>query len=364
MRIFGLKQCLSPTPFLFFLLAVSFQGHALITLPKNVTIPAVLAFGDSIIDPGNNNGFLTPGKANYPPYGRDFIGGNPSGRFSNGKIPTDLLAEQLGIKELLPAYLDPNLKPSDLPTGVCFASGGAGYDPVTSQSATAIPVSDQLKLFKEYIGKLTTYVGEAATASILSDSVYVAVFGSDDIANTYFGASVRRYHYDVNGYTDFMVQNALAFLQELYNLGARRMLVFSVPPIGCVPSQRTVQGGISRECVEEQNSAAIMFNSKLNSVIDGFNNKFEGGKVVYADIYYSLLNIIRNPHPYGFQVVNKGCCGTGLIEVTALCNSLVKLCQSVSDYIFWDSFHPTQKAYETLLYSLEQKLFDTMFYGH
>jgi len=39
--------------------------------------------------------------------------------------------EELGIKELLPAYLDPNLKPSDLPTGVCFASGASGYDPLT-----------------------------------------------------------------------------------------------------------------------------------------------------------------------------------------------------------------------------------------
>lgn len=37
-----------------------------------------------------------------------------------------------GIKELLPAYFDPNLEPSDLLTGVSFASGGAGYDPSTS----------------------------------------------------------------------------------------------------------------------------------------------------------------------------------------------------------------------------------------
>jgi hypothetical protein len=34
----------------------------------------------------------------------------------------------LGIKELLPAYLDKNTKVEDLPTGVCFASGGSGYD--------------------------------------------------------------------------------------------------------------------------------------------------------------------------------------------------------------------------------------------
>jgi hypothetical protein len=44
-----------------------------------------------------------------------------------------LLVEELGIKDLLPPYTDPNLQPQDLLTGVCFASGGAGYDPLTPQ---------------------------------------------------------------------------------------------------------------------------------------------------------------------------------------------------------------------------------------
>ena len=40
-------------------------------------------------------------------------------------------AEELGIKSVVPAYLDPNLKTEDLLTGVSFASGGSGYDPLT-----------------------------------------------------------------------------------------------------------------------------------------------------------------------------------------------------------------------------------------
>lgn len=43
--------------------------------------------------------------------------------------------EELGIKELLPAYLDPDLQIQDLSTGVNFASGGAGFDPLTSELA-------------------------------------------------------------------------------------------------------------------------------------------------------------------------------------------------------------------------------------
>jgi hypothetical protein len=41
----------------------------------------------------------------------------------------------LGIKGYVPAYLDPNLKSSDLLTGVGFASGASGYDPLTPKIA-------------------------------------------------------------------------------------------------------------------------------------------------------------------------------------------------------------------------------------
>lgn len=73
------------------LLVLSYTTKAVVKLPPNVTIPAVIAFGDSIVDPGNNNNIKTLVKCDFPPYGKDFEGGNPTGRFCNGKIPSDLL---------------------------------------------------------------------------------------------------------------------------------------------------------------------------------------------------------------------------------------------------------------------------------
>ena len=62
-----------------------------LTLPKNVTIPALIVWGDSIVDPGNNNAVNTIIKCNFDPYGMDYDGGVPTGRFSNGRVPSDLI---------------------------------------------------------------------------------------------------------------------------------------------------------------------------------------------------------------------------------------------------------------------------------
>lgn len=77
------------------------ETKALFKLPPNTTAPpAVIAFGDSILDTGNNNGIKTLIKANFPPYGKDFQGGVPTGRFCNGKVPSDLLGTHLALSNL------------------------------------------------------------------------------------------------------------------------------------------------------------------------------------------------------------------------------------------------------------------------
>lgn len=50
---------------------------------------AMFVFGDSTVDPGNNNYLQTPFKSNFPPYGQDFVNHIPTGRFSNGRLVTD-----------------------------------------------------------------------------------------------------------------------------------------------------------------------------------------------------------------------------------------------------------------------------------
>ncbi|GMY28219.1 GDSL esterase/lipase EXL3-like [Fagus crenata] len=335
--------------------------NAVIKLPPNETIPAVLIFGDSNVDTGNNNNLITIGKCNYRPYGNDFKGQVSTGRYSNGKVLSDMIVESLGIKELMPAYLDPHLQPQDLPTGVSFASGGSGYDPLTSKLVSCLSLSDQLELLQKYIVRLQGIVGANRTNFILAKSLFALVLGSCDIANTYFGPTSRRVQYDLASYADLMVNYASEFLEEIYGLGARRIVVFGAPPIGCVPSQKTLAGGIFRECAEDHNQAAKLFNAKLIAKLDSLNINLPNSRMVYVDIYNPILDLIANPQNYGFKFADKGCCGTGIIEVGPTCNPLSAICANVSDYVFWDSFHPTERAYKVILSIVIPKLISDLF---
>ncbi|KAK3231874.1 hypothetical protein Dsin_003755 [Dipteronia sinensis] len=325
---------------------------------QNLSFPAFFSFGDSIIDTGNNNNLTTTAKCNFPPYGRDFMGGKPTGRFSNGKTPVDLIVETLGIKEILPAYLDPNLQIKDLHTGVNFASGGSGFDPLSSEIANAYSLSDQIDFFKDYIVKLRDNAGEERATSIISRSLYLVAASANDIETAYFNSNIRRLQYhDYPSYASFLVTLASNFFKELYGLGARNFLIVSAPPLGCLPSTITVAGrGSRKECIEKYNQAAQLFNTKLSAEIGSLNNNLPQSRLIYVDIYYSLLDIIQNPNKYGFEIVDRGCCGTGTIEVTLTCNELCPLCEDVSKYIFWDSFHPTERTYKIIVSTLMKKI--------
>ncbi|KAG4952011.1 hypothetical protein JHK85_045878 [Glycine max] len=120
-----------------------------------------------------------------------------TGRFSNGRIPLDFLAEILGLKEALPHFLDPNLEIEDLLT------------------ESMLSVEDQLNMFNEYIGKLKAVVGEARTTLILAKSLFTISMGSNDIAGTYFMKQYRRDEYNVEEYTTMLVNISSNFLQDL-----------------------------------------------------------------------------------------------------------------------------------------------------
>ncbi|KAF9609694.1 hypothetical protein IFM89_017893 [Coptis chinensis] len=297
-------------------------------------VPAIIIFGDSSVDSGNNNELNTVLKSNFKPYGRDFIGGKPTGRFSNGKVPGDFISEAFGCKPTVPAYLDSSYSIKDFATGVNFASAGTGYDNATSDVLDVMPLWKELEYFKDYQKKLKEYIGEENGTETVSEAVYVMSLGTNDFLENYYSMNSRRAsQYTVEQFQWFLIESAGIFVKELYNLGARKLSVGSLPPMGCLPLERTRNAFYGSGCNEQYNKVARDFNKKLQGLVVNLNRELPGIHVILSDSYGILLDIIRKPSKYG------------MFEMGFMCNQYSPFtCTDAKKYVFWDSFHPTEKT--------------------
>ncbi|CAN6482708.1 unnamed protein product [Victoria cruziana] len=339
-------------PFLLLFLLLLIHGLPLSESLQNLyNVSAFFVLGDSSADTGNNNFIPTPFRSNWPPYGVDFMGGVPSGRFTNGKVGADYLISYLGIKETIPPYLDYSLSDEELLTGVNFASAGSGFDPLTAKISGVIPIYEQLGYMEEYILRVEKILGKEGAQALLSNSLVLIACGGNDFILNYFVLPVRRSEYSVEEYQDFVLELVRQTIQKLYDFGFRRMVVNGLSPLGCLPTEITMRNpkDESRPCVEALNSVSAQYNSKLQAGLAKWS--FEGlygAKIAYGDTYNSFDELLTHPEKYGFKETKKGCCGTGLIETGPLCNPLCDTCTDPSSYIFWDSVHPSQEAFRLL----------------
>ncbi|CAF1977483.1 BnaC07g48300D [Brassica napus] len=318
-----------------------FVGHAHPQgISGNANVSALFAFGDSILDTGNNNNLTTLSKCNYFPYGRNFVGGKATGRFGNGRVFSDLIdkttfnnshdltTNQISILPYL--TMIPNLSNNDLPTGVCFASGGSGLDERTAKPQGVIWVPDQVKDFKEYVTKLNGVLGnQEKTNAIISNAVYLTSAGNNDLVNNVC------YH----AYTDLMVTWTENLLKSLYDMGARKFAVLGTVPLGCLPGIRKIDGDISKLCSVPENQWADTFNKNLSVIFNTLETKLPGAKFSYVDMYNSLLDLVNNPQASGFTEVADACYMPTTSPIP---------CPDASRYVFWDRAHPSEKAYQTI----------------
>ncbi|XVF31779.1 hypothetical protein REPUB_Repub17cG0021700 [Reevesia pubescens] len=308
-------------------------------------VSAIIVFGDSSVDSGNNNYIPTIAKCNFEPYGRDFPGGSPTGRFCNGRLSPDFISEGFSLKPIIPAYLNPALNISDFATGVCFASAATGYDNATADVLKVIPLWKEVEYYMEYQKKLRAYLGDKKANAIISEALHLLSIGTNDFLENYYALPDRKSQFTVQQYEDFLIGIAENFVRQIYSLGARKMSLTGLPPMGCLPVQRATNLEDPLNCVEERNRVALEFNGKLKALVAKLNTDLPGFKVFFADAYDLLLQLIAGPSQYGYEVVEEGCCGTGLFEMGILCNRHNPLtCTDANKYVFWDAIHPSQRT--------------------
>ncbi|KAL3522400.1 hypothetical protein ACH5RR_015234 [Cinchona calisaya] len=321
--------------------------------PFNNSISSIFIFGDSTVDPGNNNYIHTIFKSNFPPYGKDFLNHIPTGRFSNGRLVTDFIAEYLGIKGTIPPYLDPSLSIEELTTGVSFASGGSGFDPLTAKISSVISIQEQLYLFRQYKARMEQAIGKDKAKTLINKAAYLISCGTNDYTVNYFSTPFRQIRYTISAYQQFLLEILHQFLQDLIKEGAQNIALVGLPPMGCLPIVITLYSDnaiYNRNCIERISSAARSYNKELQNMLSAVRRP--NIKLMYADIYNPLNDMIKNSSKYGFSNINIGCCGTGFIEGSVLCNPDTIVCPDDSKYMFWDSVHPTQATYYNLFKAL------------
>ncbi|KAA8538761.1 hypothetical protein F0562_028344 [Nyssa sinensis] len=315
--------------------------------PLDPQVPCFFIFGDSLVDNGNNNGMLTLARANYMPYGIDFPQG-ATGRFTNGRTYVDILAQLLGFPNYIPPYS--RTRGPELLRGANYASGAAGIQDETGNNlGDHTSMNQQVVNFGRTVRQMSRYFrGDYnALSSYLSKCIFYSGMGSNDYLNNYFMPDFysTASDYTPKAYADLLLQNYSRQLTELYNLGARKVVVTAIGQIGCIPYELARYNGNGSRCNEDINKAILLFNSGLRKLVDRFNKgQLTGAKFVYLDSYQSTKELVQNAPSYGFEVVDKGCCGVGRNNGQITCLPLQEACDDRSKYLFWDAFHPTEVA--------------------
>ncbi|KAL5541992.1 hypothetical protein UlMin_009702 [Ulmus minor] len=310
-------------------------------------LPANFVFGDSLVDVGNNNYILSLSKANYVPNGIDF--GQPTGRFTNGRTIVDVIGQELGIKDFTPPYLAPTTTGPVILQGVNYASGGGGILNKTGKIfGGRINLDAQLDNFANTRQDIISSIGLEEALKLLGRALFSVTIGSNDFINNYLTPVVSAAEQKLISPEQFvgdMISRFRLQLTRLYNLGARKIVVANVGPIGCIPYQRDINPTAGDNCVEFPNELAQSFNTQLKSLVTELSQSLEGSKFVYADVYRVVEDIIQNYMSFGFESASSSCCHVagkfgGLIP----CGPPSKVCVDRSKFVFWDPYHPSDAA--------------------
>uniref|UniRef100_A0A6V7QRF8 GDSL esterase/lipase n=1 Tax=Ananas comosus var. bracteatus TaxID=296719 RepID=A0A6V7QRF8_ANACO len=256
-------------------------------------ISAVFAFGDSTLDPGNNNNLPTFVKANHP-------------------------------RTAATSQAAPRRAAS--PT----ASSSPTSSSRRSASATRSLPTTEVANFEAYIATLPA----EKAAEVVKDAMFIVGTGSNDLIMNYYLLPTRRSTFTLPAYHAFLLQKLESLIEQLYKLGARKFAVAGLPPLGCLPLQMTLTmqpnpGYAQRACIAEQNAAAALYNADLQSMLQSLKTSPvmpDRAKFVYVDIFTPLLDMVQQPMKYGLVETRIGCCGTGLVEMGPLCNNPSMTC--------------------------------------
>ncbi|KAK4484183.1 hypothetical protein RD792_011405 [Penstemon davidsonii] len=310
-------------------------------------VPAIFIFGDSIFDAGNNHYNINcSAQADFPPYGSNFFH-HPTGRFTNGRTVADFITQFIGIplqKPFLEAQLEiVNGTQKNFPSnGLNFASAGSGVLLATNNDSGVTPIQDQLQQFRTLVEQ------NHIDKNIIEKSLFLFESGSNDIFNYFIPFETPTLTPD--DYVQSMLIEVTNFLDIIYKFGARKISVFALGPVGCVPARALLRPSAPvTKCYGKMNKMVKNYNMGLENLVKGIPIKYHGAVGVYGAVYETIQTFRVNPKRYGFADVGNACCGYGTLGGELQCGKEgYTICNNPNEYLFWDFFHPSERTYKLI----------------
>ncbi|KAL5222478.1 hypothetical protein ABZP36_027191 [Zizania latifolia] len=328
--------------------------------------PRVFSFGDSLADTGNYafvyaNDSREP--ALWPPYGETYFH-RATGRFSNGRLVVDFIADALGLPFARPYWRGQSA--GDFACGANFAVGGATALSPAFFRAKGVPVGDfvhldmEMKWFRDLLDLLCP--GDpAGCKGMMNQSLFlVGEIGGND----YNIPLLNRVPITmIRSFTPSVIAKISSTITELIGLGAKTLVVPGNLPIGCVPNYLMIFKSDKNEdyepdtgCLRWMNEFSQYHNELLIDELKKLRKLHPDVAIIYADYYGAAKEIFISPEKFGIEDPLVACCGGGGpygVSPTARCGyGEYKVCDDPQKYGSWDGFHPSEAAYKAIAIGL------------
>ncbi|XP_010465312.1 PREDICTED: GDSL esterase/lipase ESM1 [Camelina sativa] len=326
------------------LILTIFHNPIIVNAGEGVPNVALFTFGDSYYDAGNKvylSKDKNPPQVNWP-YGKSRD--DPNGKFSDGHIIPDFIAEFMAIPNGVPPALKPD---ANVTRGVSFAVTDAS---ILGSPVESMTLSQQVAKFESIISNWTS--------DYIKRSLFMIYIGTEDYLN-YIQKHPDADATKQQAFVTSVITQLNTDIKSLTNLGARKFVVQLLAPLGCLPIVRQ-DYKTGNDCYELLNDLAKQHNEKIGPMLNDFANSpaIDGFQFTVFDFYDAIIRRTQRSLNYRFYVSNASCCGVGTHNAYG-CGKLnvhSKLCDYQRSYLFFDGRHNSEKAQEemaNLLYAAD-----------
>uniref|UniRef100_A0A0E0QAI0 Esterase n=2 Tax=Oryza TaxID=4527 RepID=A0A0E0QAI0_ORYRU len=286
--------------------------------------PAIFNFGDSNSDTGGLSALIA---VVPPPFGRTYFG-MPAGRFSDGRLTIDFMAQSLGIR-YLSAYLDS--VGSNFSQGANFATAAASIRPANGSifvsGISPISLDVQTSQFEQFINRSQfvysniggIYREILPKAEYFSRALYTFDIGQNDLTMGYFDNMSTE---QVEAYVPDLMERFSAAIQKVYSLGGRYFWVHNTAPLGCLTYAVVLLPKLAAPrddagCSVAYNAAARFFNARLRETVDRLRAALPDAALTYVDVYSAKYRLISQAKQLGTYVDLTTGAGEETLEIAA-----------------------------------------------